>query len=100
MSGKVLKGNVIPSRMSKTLKVKVGFSKKHPRYNKRYIIHNTFKVHCDDVSKYKEGDIVEIVECPPISKSKNWIFFKKADKFNLNVKEKKKKKVKIVKEKK
>ncbi|PIR42508.1 30S ribosomal protein S17 [candidate division WWE3 bacterium CG_4_9_14_0_2_um_filter_35_11] len=72
MSGKILKGNVVLSKMLKTLRVKVGFSKKHARYNKRFVFHNTFKVHCEDVSKYKEGDLVQIIECAPISKSKSW----------------------------
>lgn len=108
MRGKILQGNVVLSGMLKTLKVKVGFSKKHPRYNKRYVFHNTFKVHCEDVSKYKEGDLVEIVESTPISKSKSWRVFERLEKSDTEeikksekvVKPKKKKEVKIVKEKK
>ncbi|OGC47013.1 30S ribosomal protein S17 [candidate division WWE3 bacterium RIFCSPHIGHO2_01_FULL_35_17] len=75
MSGKILKGHVVSSKMAKTLTVKVEFSKKHERYNKRYIFHNNFKVHCEDVSKFKEGDLIQIIECAPISKTKNWVVF-------------------------
>lgn len=80
MSGKILKGTVVPSKMIKTLRVKVGISKKHPRYSKRFVFHNTFKVHCEDVSKYNEGDVVEIIECAPISKSKSWKLHERAEK--------------------
>ena len=75
MSGKILKGQVVSSKMSKTLTVKIEFSKKHERYNKRYVFHSNFKVHCEDVSKFKEGDLVQIMECAPISKTKNWVVF-------------------------
>ena len=43
----------------------------HPFYGK--VISRSKKYHAHDESnKFKEGDVVEIVECAPISKKKTW----------------------------
>ena len=73
MSAKILKGEIVSTKMMKTLVVKVGFSKKHHKYNKNFIVHSKFKVHCEDVSKYKDGEIISIMQSVPKSKTKNWV---------------------------
>ena len=44
---------------------------KHPFYEK--VIKRTKKYHAhDEKNKFKEGEIIEIIECNPISKKKKW----------------------------
>ena len=53
----------------KTILVHVGNLVKHPRYGK-YVRHRTkLSVH-DENSKAKVGDLVEIIPCRPMSKTK------------------------------
>ncbi|WP_343153537.1 30S ribosomal protein S17 [Buchnera aphidicola (Mindarus keteleerifoliae)] len=69
---KILKGCVISNKMNKTIVVVIERIIKHPLYKK--FIKKTTKLHVHD--KKDEcliGDIVEIQECKPISKTKNWI---------------------------
>ena len=70
MTKKVLKGKVVSSKNNKTIVVQVVRKFQHPFYGK--VISRTKKYHAHDESnKFKEGDIVEIIECAPISKKKN-----------------------------
>lgn len=64
-------GTVVSDAMDKTIVVSVEMTKKHPKYLKHYKVHKKFKVH-DQENKYKVGDLVEFVECRPISKEKRW----------------------------
>ena len=71
MTKKVLKGTVVSAKSNKTIVVEVTRKFKHPFYEK--VIKRTKKYHAhDENNKFKEGDIVEIVECAPISKNKTW----------------------------
>ena len=71
MSKKVLKGKVTSAKSNKTIVVAVTRKFKHPFYDK--VISRSKKYHAHDESnKFKEGDLVEIVECAPISKKKTW----------------------------
>ena len=71
MSKRMLKGKVVSSKNSKTIVVEVVRKFQHPFYGK--VISRTKKYHAHDANnKFKEGDIVEIVECAPISKKKTW----------------------------
>ncbi len=71
-----LKGKVVSDKQDKTVVVEVADVKKHPRYEKRYEVHNTFKAH-DEENEFKEGDEVIIQETRPISKNKKWKVIKK-----------------------
>jgi small subunit ribosomal protein S17 len=64
-------GVVISDKMDKTIVVKINRLKKHPRYQKRYISSEKYKVH-DEQNKYSIGDKVLIKSCRPISKDKKW----------------------------
>lgn len=71
MAKKRLKGRVVSDKMDKTVVVEVGRVKAHPKYLKRYTVHKKYKAH-DEKEEYKEGNIVVIEECRPISKGKRW----------------------------
>jgi small subunit ribosomal protein S17 len=64
-------GKVKSDKGDKTIKVVVNFVTKHALYGK-YIRHRT-SVHAHDpANEAREGDTVEVMECRPISKMKNW----------------------------
>ncbi len=71
MPKRKLTGKVVSDKMDKTVVVEVLRLKEHPKYKKRYKIHKKYKAENTD-SLYREGDIVEIEECRPISKDKKW----------------------------
>ena len=71
MTKKVLKGKVTSSKNNKTIVVEVTRKFKHPFYAK--VISRSKKYHAhDEKNKFKEGDLVKIRECKPISKNKRW----------------------------
>jgi small subunit ribosomal protein S17 len=68
---RVDQGVVIADNRDKTIKVKVEYMVKHPRYNKYLRKQITHHVH-DEKNEAKMGDTVEIMETRPISKTKTW----------------------------
>ncbi len=64
-------GVVISDKMDKTIAVKVERLVKHPIYKKFVRRSTTFKAH-DENNEAKSGDMVEIMETRPLSKSKRW----------------------------
>jgi len=65
-------GKVISSKMDKTITVMVERKVKHPVYGK-YIKRST-KLHAHDANnECNQGDIVTVVACRPLSKSKKWM---------------------------
>ncbi len=76
MSKRVLKGKVVSTKSNKTIVVQVVRKFQHPFYGK--VISRTKKYHAhDENNNFKEGDVVEITECAPISKKKTWEVMKK-----------------------
>lgn len=68
---RTLPGRVVSDRMDKTVTVLVERSTQHPLYGK-YIRRST-KIHAhDEGNEYREGDLVRIASCRPLSKSKSW----------------------------
>lgn len=68
---RTLVGRVTSSKMDKTVTVLIERKVKHPLYGK-YIVRSK-KYHAHDANdQYKEGDLVEIAECRPLSKTKAW----------------------------
>ena len=66
-----VEGRVVSNKMDKTVTVLVERHVKHALYGK-YIRRST-KLHAhDDANTCQPGDSVRIVECAPISKTKNW----------------------------
>jgi small subunit ribosomal protein S17 len=64
-------GRVVSNKMDKTVTVLVERKVKHPVYGK-YVTKST-KLHAHDESnKVNEGDVVEIAETRPMSRTKTW----------------------------
>jgi small subunit ribosomal protein S17 len=55
----------------KTVKVRIDRVTKHPKYGKYLKRRGMLHAH-DDQNQARRGDIVEIMECRPISKAKSW----------------------------
>jgi small subunit ribosomal protein S17 len=71
MPKRVLTGTVVSDKTDKTVVVSVERKVKHPLYGK--IIRRSKKYHAhDEGNVFKEGEIVRIEECAPISKLKTW----------------------------
>ena len=67
-----LVGRVLSNKMHKTVVVQVERRVKHPAFGK--IITRSSKYHAHVASgAFQEGDLVEIAECRPISKTKAWV---------------------------
>ncbi len=68
---RTLVGRVVSDKRSKTITVLIERRTKHELYGK--IVARTSKYHAhDERGEYKLGDVVEISECRPISKTKAW----------------------------
>jgi small subunit ribosomal protein S17 len=66
-----VEGRVVSNKMQKTVTVLVERQVKHGLYGK-YIKRST-KLHAhDEDGRCKEGDLVRVAECRPLSKTKNW----------------------------
>jgi small subunit ribosomal protein S17 len=64
-------GRVVSSKMNKSVTVSVERLIKHPVYGK-FVRRTTKIVAHDETNECKEGDVVAISECRPISKNKSW----------------------------
>lgn len=70
--GPILQGVVVSTKMQDTIVVKIDRRVTHPLYKK--VITRSTKVHAHDAGNTcKEGDLVNIQECRPISKTKSWV---------------------------
>lgn len=71
--GRIFSGIVISTKMNKTLVVEmpgIEYIKKYERYGKK---RTRIKAHNPDCLNAKEGDIVKISECKPLSKTKHFV---------------------------
>ncbi|MFZ0033659.1 MAG: 30S ribosomal protein S17 [Sedimentisphaerales bacterium] len=76
---KTVTGVVISNSGDKSIKVAIDFKVRHPGYGK-YIKHRTkLGVH-DEHNQAGMGDVVEVVECRPYSKTKRWRLVKVLEK--------------------
>lgn len=64
-------GVVTSDGRDKTIRVTVSYLVKHAKYGK-YMRRETVLHAHDEQNEAKNGDTVEIVECRPLSKTKNW----------------------------
>jgi len=72
---RTLVGKVVSDKRSKTITVLIERRTKHELYGK--IVAKTSKYHAhDEANEYKNGDVVEISESRPISKTKAWVVTK------------------------
>lgn len=75
MPRRVLEGKVVSDKMDKTVTVLVERRFMHPKYKKYIMRTNKYAAH-DESNSVKEGDVVQIIECAPISKRKTWTVVK------------------------
>ena len=71
--GRVFTGTIVSSRMQKTVNVEwewQNYLRKYERYEKR---RSRVKAHNPSCINANEGDIVKIMECRPLSKTKNFV---------------------------
>ncbi len=76
---RTLVGKVVSDKRAKTITVLIERRTKHELYGK--IVARTSKYHAhDENNECKLGDVVEISECRPISKTKAWVVTRMVDK--------------------
>ncbi|UDG81862.1 30S ribosomal protein S17 [Candidatus Vallotia cooleyia] len=68
---RALVGKVISNKMNKTVTVLVEHRVKHPIYGKYVMRSKKYHAH-DEANAYNQGDLIEIQENRPISKTKSW----------------------------
>ncbi len=68
---KVRQGRVVSDKMQKTVVVAIERLVEHPLYGKRMKQTTRFHAHDQD-NECREGDVVEIMETRPLSKTKRW----------------------------
>lgn len=68
-------GEVVSTKMQKTIVIRVESKFRHPFYGKVLRTHRKFKAH-NEIEGIKVGDVVTIEETRPISKEKNFIVVK------------------------
>ena len=69
---RTLSGRVVSDKMDKTVVVLVERRVKHPMYNKIIVRSRKYHAHNDN-NEAKLGDLVEIQESRPLSKTKSWV---------------------------
>ncbi len=68
---RTLTGRVVSDKMDKTVTVMVERRVKHPLIGKIVVRSAKYHAH-DETNQYKTGDLVEISETRPVSKTKAW----------------------------
>lgn len=69
---RTLVGKVVSDKRAKTVTVLVERRVKHELYGKIVVKSSKYHAH-DEKGEYKLGDIIEITESRPLSKTKNWV---------------------------
>jgi len=70
-TARTLVGQVVSSKMDKTIAVLIERRVEHPLYRK-YVRKSTKLLAHDENNECNEGDTVAIEECRPISRHKSW----------------------------
>ena len=76
MPKRVLQGVVVSDKNAKTVVVKVERRFTHPVMGKTVRRSKKYHAH-DEKGEYKQGDVVRIRECRPLSKLKTWEAFER-----------------------
>jgi small subunit ribosomal protein S17 len=67
----VRRGTVVSAKPDKTITVRIDTARRHRRYEKIVRSSTTLHAH-DEANDANEGDVVQIVECRPLSRLKRW----------------------------
>ena len=76
---KTLTGTIISKSGDKSVRVMIEYRIKHPKYGKYIKRRTKLGVH-DEHNQGGVGDVVEITECRPYSKTKSWRLVRIVDK--------------------
>jgi small subunit ribosomal protein S17 len=68
---RTLTGRVVSNKMQKTIAVEIQRLVKHPTYGK-YVRRTTKLLAHDENGESREGDLVTIAPCRPLSRRKSW----------------------------
>ena len=68
---KTLTGVVISNSGDKSIKIAIDFKVRHPKYGKYVKRRSKLAVH-DERNQAGIGDVVEVAQCRPHSKTKSW----------------------------
>ncbi len=68
---KTLTGVVVSNSGNKSVKIVLDYKVKHPKYGKYIKRRTKIGVH-DEHNQSGVGDVIEIAECRPLSKTKSW----------------------------
>ncbi|MBW3538396.1 30S ribosomal protein S17 [Candidatus Parcubacteria bacterium] len=79
-----LRGTVVSDKMDKTVVVAVSSLKDHPIYRKKYKVTAKFAAH-DDTGGCRVGDLVEIAETRPLSRTKRFRVERKISQTEIEV---------------
>jgi small subunit ribosomal protein S17 len=71
-------GTVVSDKGDKTIRVRFDFQVKHEKYGK-YFRRSTILATHDESNEAKAGDVVEVVACRRMSKSKCWRLLRVVD---------------------
>ena len=71
MPKRILQGTVVSDKTDKTVVVRVERRFSHPLMKKTVRRTKRYQAH-DEANQFKVGDMVRIIECAPVSKSKRW----------------------------
>ncbi len=70
-TARTLIGQVVSTKMDKTISVLIERRVEHPLYRK-FVRKSTKLLAHDENNECNEGDVVAIEECRPLSKNKSW----------------------------
>jgi small subunit ribosomal protein S17 len=68
---RTMTGKVVSNKMQKTVAVAIERVVRHPVFGK-YVRRTTKLLAHDEANACREGDVVSIIECRPISRRKSW----------------------------
>jgi small subunit ribosomal protein S17 len=71
--GKILEGKVVSARALKTVVIRREYSHFIPKYERSEHRHSRTSAYNPECIGAKEGDIVRIAECRPLSKTKSFV---------------------------
>lgn len=72
---RTLSGRVVSDKMDKTVTVLIERRVKHPIYDKIIVRSSKYHAHNEN-NEAKSGDLVQIQESRPLSKTKSWVVTK------------------------
>jgi small subunit ribosomal protein S17 len=79
---RTLQGRVVSDKMNKTVTVLIERKVKHPVIGKILVRSKKYHAHVDGIDALS-GDLVQIEECAPISKTKSWRVMKIIEKARI-----------------